>query len=539
MLAGSLMAAVIVSDHSGRSRVIDRVERAGATPDTIGHGRGISRAEAAVAKAVSRRGFLVGSVVGGLSARGALTRPAWAAPLGANDAVRVAVVGLGNPGKGLHHVQMFKALPGVRLVALCDVDENILDKAVKDLASESIRVARYVDVRKLLESQDVDAISIATPNHWHSLMTVWACQAGKDVYVEKPISHNVWEGRKAVEAAARFGRIVQAGTQSRSDEALLELVDFLRKGEMGKILRARGFCYKRRESIGRVAGPQPIPARVHYDLWCGPAPLEPLRRERLHYDWHWFWATGNGDIGNQGVHEMDMCRWMLGEEKLPPRVFSVGGRFGYVDDGQTPNTQIAVLDYPAAPILFEVRGLPQKAGVSYMDQYRGVRVGIVIEGENGYFAGGGGGGWTYDRNGKRVRQFAGSGGEKHAENFIRAVRSRKPEELKAPLLGGHTSSALCHLANISHRLGTQADEPELKAQAGSRTDVADALDRFEAHLGANGVDLRQARPVLGPVLDFLPGEERFASRSEYDLGARANRLLRDDYRPPFVVPEKL
>jgi predicted dehydrogenase len=487
---------------------------------------------------VSRRRFLVNSVVGGVAARGALTRSASAAPLGANDAVRVAVVGLGNPGKGLHHIQMFKAVPGVRVVALCDADETILDKAVKDLASENIQVARYVDVRKLLESKEVDAVSIATPNHWHSLMAIWACQAGKDVYVEKPISHNVWEGRKVVEAAARFGRIVQAGTQSRSDEALLELADTLRRGELGKILRARGLCYKRRESIGKVGGPQPIPAGVHYDLWCGPAPLEPLLRQRLHYDWHWVWATGNGDIGNQGVHEMDMCRWMLGEEQLPPRVFSIGGRFGYVDDAETPNTQIAVLDYPKAPILFEVRGLPQKSGVNYLDHYRGVRIGIVIECEGGYFAGGGGGGWIHDHDGKRVKQLASSGGDKHVENFIQAVRSRKSQELKAPVLGGHTSSALCHLANISHRLGATVAPPELKAQVGSRADVVEALDRFEAHLAANGVDLAQVEPTLGPVLDVLPDEERFASRSEYDLGAWANRLIRDDYRPPFVVPEK-
>jgi predicted dehydrogenase len=488
---------------------------------------------------VSRRRFLVKSVVGGVATRGALTRSASAAPLGANDAVRVAVVGLGNPGKGLHHIQMFKAVPGVRVVALCDVDETILDKAVDNLASENIQVARYVDVRKLLESKEVDAVSIATPNHWHSLMAIWACQAGKDVYVEKPVSHNVWEGRKVVEAAARFGRIVQAGTQSRSDEALLELADTLRRGELGKILRARGLCYKRRESIGTAGGPQPIPAGIHYDLWCGPAPLEPLLRKRLHYDWHWVWATGNGDIGNQGVHEMDMCRWMLGEEQLPPRVFSIGGRFGYVDDAETPNTQIAVLDYPKAPILFEVRGLPQKSGVNYLDHYRGVRIGIVIECEGGYFAGGGGGGWIHDRDGKRVKQLASSGGDKHVENFIQAVRSRKSQELKAPVVGGHTSSALCHLANISHRLGTRLAPPELKAQVASRADVAEALDRFETHLAANGLDLAQVRPTLGPVLDFLPDEERFASRSEYDLGAWANRLIRDDYRPPFVVPEKL
>jgi predicted dehydrogenase len=488
---------------------------------------------------VSRRGFLMKSVVGGASASGLLARSAWAAPMGVNDAVRVAVVGLGDPGKGRHHVQMLKAIPGVRLVALCDADEAILDKAVKDLASQNVQVASYVDVRKLLESKELDAVTIATPNHWHSLMAVWACQAGKDVYVEKPVSHNVWEGRKVVEAAARFGRIVQAGTQSRSDEALLELADHLRSGQLGKILRARGLCYKRRKSIGKVEGPQPIPPGVHYDLWCGPAPLQPLFRKQLHYDWHWAWATGNGDIGNQGVHEMDMCRWMLGEEKLPPRVFSIGGRFGYVDDAETPNTQIALFDYPKAPLIFEVRGLPQKADANFMDHYRGVRIGIAIECENGYFAGGGGGGWTYDRDGKKVKQFAGSGGDKHMENFIQAVRSRKAQELKAPIAGGHISSALCHLANISHRLGTQVAQPELKAQMSSRADVTETLGRFEAHLAANGIDLAQVKPTLGPVLDFLPDEERFATSSEYDLGAWANRLIRDNYRPPFVVPEKL
>ena len=309
---------------------------------------------------VSRRDFLMKTVVGGVSAYGALARPAWAGPIGANDAVRVAVVGVRS--KGNHHIEMFKEVPGVRLVALCDVDETILDQRAAELAADGIQVATDVDVRRLLERKDVDAISIATPNHWHSLMAVWACQAGKDVYVEKPVSHNVWEGRKVVEAAAKYNRIVQAGTQSRSDEALIELAAYLRSGQLGKILRARGFCYKRRESIGKVDGPQPIPAGVDYDLWCGPAPLEPLRRKQLHYDWHWVWDTGNGDIGNQGIHEMDMCRWMLGEETLPRRVFSIGGRFGYVDDAETPNTQIAVFDYPSAPIIFEVARASAEGG---------------------------------------------------------------------------------------------------------------------------------------------------------------------------------
>ncbi|HEX9187082.1 MAG TPA: Gfo/Idh/MocA family oxidoreductase, partial [Vicinamibacteria bacterium] len=401
---------------------------------------------------VSRRSFLTKSAASTLVAGAARACSAWAQPLGANDAVRVAVVGL--HGKGAHHVEMLKAVPGVRIVALCDVDEAVLHKHAAELSAAKFPVAKYVDVRRLLESREIDAITIATPNHWHALMTIWACQAGKDVYVEKPVSHNVWEGRQIVEAAARYGRIVQAGTQSRSDEALLELAREVRAGKLGRIVRARGFCYKRRESIGRVDGPQPIPASVDYDLFCGPAPLEPLRRRQLHYDWHWFWATGNGDIGNQGVHEMDVCRWMLGEEKLPPRVFSIGGRFGYVDDAETPNTQVAVLDYPSAPILFEVRGLPRRAGAGYEDHYRGVRIGYVIEGEDATFVGASGGGWIHDREGKKVRQLSGGGDERHMEDWIRAVRSRRPQDLKAPVAGAHLSSALCHLANISHRLGT-------------------------------------------------------------------------------------
>ena len=484
---------------------------------------------------ISRRGFLAKGVAGAVAAHAALRKGAWAQPMGANDAVRVAVVGL--HGKGAHHLQMLRAIPGVRVVALCDADRAVLEKRAAELAADNLQVATYVDVRKLLESKDVDAITIATPNHWHALMGIWACQAGKDAYVEKPVSHNVWEGRRLVEAVAKYGRVVAAGTQSRSDEALLELAADIRAGKLGKILRARGFCYKRRESIGRVDGPQPIPQSVDYDLFCGPAPLEPLRRRQLHYDWHWFWATGNGDIGNQGVHEMDVCRWMLGEEKLPPRVFSIGGRFGYVDDAETPNTQVAVLDYPSAPLFFEVRGLPRRAGAGYEDHYRGVRIGYVIEGEDATFVGASGGGWIHDREGKKVRQLSGGGDERHMENWIRAVRSRRPQDLKAPVAGAHLSSALCHLANISHRLGTARALADARAELAPRADVAETLGRLASHLGDNGVDLARERVVLGPALEVLPDEERFASRSAYDAGFFANRLARGQYRPPYVVPE--
>ena len=477
--------------------------------------------------------------VGGAAAYWASSKPVFSsgAPLGANDAVRVAVIGVRSQGH--HHIDMYKQVPGVRIVALCDVDESILDREVKALAKENIKVEPYFDIRRLLENKDIDAVSIAAPNNWHSLMTVWACQAGKDVYVEKPISHEIWEGRKAVEAARKYNRIVQAGTQSRSDIALHEVAAYLQGGELGKILRARGFCYKRRASIGKVPGPQPIPSGVHYDLWCGPAQLQPLMRKELHYDWHWVWATGNGDIGNQGIHEMDMARWMLGEKELPPRVFSIGGRFGYDDDGQTANTQIAVLDYAAAPLIFEVRGLPEKAGMENMSHYRGVRVGIVIDCENGSFVGGAGGGWIYDRDNKKVKQFSSTGGDDHVANFIRTVRSRNNSELKADILEGHISSALCHLGNISHRLGTQFSQGEIQEKMKDRADISDALARFADHLSANGIDMTQVKPVLGPSLKLNPAEERFASSTEYDLESFGNQLVTRTYRAPFVVPEQV
>jgi predicted dehydrogenase len=486
---------------------------------------------------MNRRDFLTTSMAGGVTALGAFARPAWSAPQGANDAVRVAVVGV--RGQGNYHLRLFKKVPGVRIVAICDIDQAILDERAGQLATENIQVARYTDVRKLLESKDVDAISIATPNHWHSLMAVWACQAGKDVYVEKPVSHNVWEGRKIAEAAAKYGRIVQAGTQSRSDEALHELAAYLKTGQIGKILRARGLCYKRRDNIGTVAGPQPIPPGVDYDLFCGPSELMPLRRKQLHYDWHWVWPTGNGDIGNQGIHEMDMCRWMLGEEQLPPRVFAFGGRFGYDDDAETPNTLVAVLDYPTAPLIFEVRGLPAQAGANHMDHYKGVRVGITVECEHGYFAGGAGGGIVYDNDAKRIKALPSAGGGAHIPNFIAAVRSRKPSDVKAPVLGGHLSSALCHLPNISYRLGTQVPMADVKAQLASRADVAEAFDRFSAHLTANGVDVAKTAATLGPILELQPADERFVSSSGYDMGAWANRMLRDSYRAPYVMPENV
>src|SRR5437764_6365081 len=291
---------------------------------------------------------------------------------------------------------------GTRLVALCDVDSNVLENEVKRCENKGEKVKGYTDIRKLLEDNDVDVVTIATPNHWHSLAAFWAVQAGKDVYVEKPVSHNVSEGRRVVEASRKYDRIVQAGTQCRTNPGLQEAIAWLREGNLGKIIRARGLCYKRRASIGKVDGAQPIPPHIDYDLWCGPAPMEPLMRKNLHYDWHWVWPTGNGDIGNQGVHEMDLCRWFVGNTTLPDSVMSIGGRFGYDDDATTPNTLITYYDYKPIPFIFEVRGLPSRAlradepkdRIIGMDAFgKLIRVGIWVQCENGYFAAGEGGGF--------------------------------------------------------------------------------------------------------------------------------------------------
>ena len=244
------------------------------------------------------------------------------------------------------------------MAAVCDVDPAVLGHVVETVGKKGQAVRGFQDVRELLACKDIDAVTIATPNHWHSLAAIWACQAGKDVYVEKPVSHNIFEGRQLVRAARKYQRMVQVGTQARSNPDLIEAVAWVRAGNLGKIQYARGTCYKPRMSIGK-GGDGPIPPGLDYDLWLGPAPKKPLTRKNLHYDWHWMYDYGNGDLGNQGVHEMDIARWFLGQAAVSPRVISIGGRLGYDDDGQTPNTQLVYHAYQGPPLVFEVRGLPK------------------------------------------------------------------------------------------------------------------------------------------------------------------------------------
>ncbi|MHC4619987.1 MAG: Gfo/Idh/MocA family oxidoreductase [Planctomycetota bacterium] len=486
---------------------------------------------------ITRRSFLKNSAATGfgLVLSGCTTSSAsFSRVRGANDDIRVAVVGFRS--KGAQHIEVFHGLEGVRVVALCDADEQILGREVKKFEQRNEKVIACTDVRRLLDDKGIDAIVTATPNHWHTLITVWACQAGKDVYVEKPISYDVWEGRKAVEAARKYGRIVQGGTQNRSDVGLREAVEYIQQGSLGRILWAHGLWFKMRPSIGMVTGPQKVPPHIDYNLWTGPAPLKPLMREQLHYDWHWFWDTGNGDMANLGVHQIDDCVWAVGQSGLPRRVVSIGGRFGYVDDAETPNTQMAIFDYEPAPIIIEVRGLPMAKGVRAMDSYRGIRSGNIIQCEHGYFAGGRGGGWAYDNDGKKIKQFKGDGGGGHQANFIQAMRSRKVSDLHVDILEGHFSAALCHIANISHRLGQKSPPEQVKEAIQDNREALETFERFEKHLAANEVDLKETPFVLGPWLKIDSGTEKFVG----DFPSRwANELLKRNYREPFVVPDKV
>ena len=478
-------------------------------------------------KKMNRRSFLAAATTGAVT----LSLPArsWSQVLGSADDIRVAVVGFG--GRGQSHISGMSNQKGVRLAGLCDVDTTILGKEQQKWKDKGVEVEAHTDVRKLLASKNVDVICIATPNHWHALGAIWAVQAGKDVYLEKPVSHNVWEGRKIVEAARKYKKIVQTGTQSRSSEGIAECFAWLRDGNLGRMKLARGLCYKPRPSIGKVDGPQPIPPAVDYDLWCGPAPVKPLMRKKLHYDWHWVWDTGNGDLGNQGIHQMDIARWALGVNELSPRVFSVGGRLGYVDDGQTPNTQIVLHDYPT-PLIFEVRGLPSAPGEKKMDNIYGSSVGVILYYEDGYVVVPNYNSATaFDKEGNKIKEFRGAAD--HFENFVKAVRSRKHTDLNADILEGHLSSALCHTGNISYLLGKEAGPDEIKDTIKNDKDAAEAFGRMEEHLGRNNVDLKEAKATLGVFLKMDGKKERFIGND------KANQLLTREYRKTFVVPERV
>ena len=446
------------------------------------------------------------------------------------DRTRIAVIGL--HGRGLAHLDGYTYDDRVEIVALCDVDESQFAKAQQKLQERSRPVAKtYQDIRKLLDDKDVQAVSIATPNHWHTLAGVWAMQAGKDAYVEKPVSHNVSEGRRLEQARVKYDRICQAGTQSRSNKATQEAIKYIQDGNIGKVLLARGLCYKRRKTIGHFED-SPTPPGVAYDIWLGPAPARPFNKNRFLYEWHWNWDYGNGDVGNQGVHQMDIARWALGKQ-LPTSAIGLGGRFGYQDDGQTPNTMLSVADYGDCKLLFEVRGLETKSFNDHGQGDKGVAVGDIIYGTNGFVAIGSdyGTAIAYDKDGKLVKKFKGGGS--HFNNFITSVRNHKQSELNCPIIEGHYSAALCHLGNISYRMGKEGPIEPTPALVAEQTDLAEAYKRYEQHLQDNMLKIDAMTEAVGPKLAFNPEAENFGDN------ARANEFLTRDYRAPFVVPATL
>lgn len=415
--------------------------------------------------------------------------------LGANDRINAAVLGIN--GRGKNHISGLMNQKNVTVTHLCDPDINIArerQQSFKETYNKDVALEQ--DLRKIMDNNDIDVVSIASPNHWHALSVIWACQAGKDVYVEKPGSHNVWEGRKMVEAANKYNRVVQHGVQLRSSPAIQEAVQLMRDGYIGHVYMARGLVFRWRDSIGDK-GFSPVPDGLDYDLWTGPAPMRPFTRNLVHYNWHWHWDYGNGDVGNQGIHETDMCMWGL-DVGLPTQITSMGGKFLWDDAKEVPEVLTSVYHYPEENkiIQFEVRPwcTNEEQGVTVGNIFYGEKGILVVDGYSKYKTYLGRDrepGQSGDDGAKEASGMdRGSGGtDGHFANFIDAVRKRDRTLLNAPIETGHLSSGLAHLGNIAYRLNR--------------------------------------------VLNFDPSAEKFVNDAE------ADKMLTRNYRPPYVVPEKV
>ncbi|WP_439620702.1 Gfo/Idh/MocA family protein [Gemmata sp.] len=487
---------------------------------------------------LSRRDFLDDAVCAAAAALASGgTRPARAdeaaapkARVGPGDKIRVAVIGVN--GQGGAHLAEYLKNPDVDLVAVCDCDPAAYKKHL-DKFKGLKTPPRYVqDVRKLLEDKAIDAVSIATPNHWHAVMAVWAMQAGKDVYVEKPCSHNVREGRVITQWARKLGRICQMGVQSRSMSGMRKTLDFVHSGKLGKVTVARAICYRSRPSIGTAGADAPIPEGLDFDLWCGPAPKVVPRRKRLHYDWHWVWETGNGDLGNQNPHELDKARWGLGKQDLPRRVVSLGGRLGYVDDGTVANSQLTFFEWDDALLISDVRGLPIKTPVTFglkSGPFKGAA--NVWYGTEGYAVSPGyTSGIAFDYDGKELGRWSGGDYQAHFANFLKAVRSRNHKDLHLDIEDGHLSSALAHLGNASLRTGKVVPAGTHPAKLADDKRVAETLTSFGEHLKESGVDFKTTPLLLGAGLAIDP-------KTELSDSAEANKLFTREYRKGFELPE--
>ncbi|MEE9462964.1 MAG: Gfo/Idh/MocA family oxidoreductase [Bacteroidales bacterium] len=430
-------------------------------------------------KNIPRRQFVKNTALVGAALSLPTVIPAQA--FGANDRVNVAVLGVN--GRGKNHIDGFMNLDNVQVTTLVDPDMNICKERAKEYGEKyNTEMKPVQDQREVFDNKEIDVVSIASTNHWHALSTIWACQAGKDVYVEKPGSHNLWEGRKMVEAAAKYDRIVQHGVQLRSSKAIREAVQLLRDGYIGDVYMARGLVFRWRADIGDK-GFESVPDGIDYDMWTGPAPMRPFTRNLVHYNWHWHWDYGNGDVGNQGIHETDLCMWGL-DVGLPTKITSMGGKFLWDDCKEVPEVQTSIYHYPAEKkmIQFEVRhwctNLEDGAGVGNI--FYGEKGYMVVKGYDTYE--------TYLGQDRTPGQKGKDGGD-HYKNFIDAVRAHDKTMLHAPVETAHLSSGLAHLGNISYRLGRQ--------------------------------------------LTFNPKAEKFINDTD------ADKMLTRNYRAPYVVPDKV
>ena len=465
-----------------------------------------------------------------------------------NEKIAAAVIGV--RGRGSGHVKEFLARDDVEIAYICDADEKVGQSKVEDIAKKQGRKPKFAkDMREMFDDASVDVVSTATPNHWHALTAIWAMQAGKDVYVEKPACQTISEGRRMIETARHHEKICQVGTQCRSSEAVRAAVEFIADGGIGEVNFARGLCYKRRKSIG-AKGDYPIPEEVDFNLWSGPATYtDPqLTRERFHYDWHWQRHYGNGDLGNQGPHQTDIARWGLGLMTHPKSIISYGGRLGYqaerkdeayVDAGDTANTEVSIYDYGTKCIVFETRGLSCDDSADeelnkLFQSTEGNKVGVVFYGSNGYVVQKSYGHCiAYDKDFNLVKEFTGEGD--HFGNFIDVCRSRKLKQLHADVLEGHLSAGVSHLGNISYYLGednkVSVDEAASVLEGiKSLDDNLATLQRTVKHLVQNGVDLDKYPIAMGPLLKFNPKKEVFTNNDA------ACEMLTREYRKPFVVP---
>lgn len=469
-----------------------------------------------------RREFLKGVTFGAGAAM--LAPRVWGAdevkaPAEPRDIVRVAFAGV--RGRGADHVKDFVKMKDVKIAALIDPDENVIEKAMKAATDGGGEKPRYEkDIRRVLEDKNIDAVVIATPNHWHTLAAIWSLQAGKHVYVEKPVSQNVWESARMVEASRKYNRVAMTGTQRRSMTGLAQALEYMRSGKLGKPKLGRGIVYRARKGIGKKAD-APIPAGVDYNLWLGPAAEAPFNPNRFHYEWHWNWNFGNGELGNNGIHMLDVVRWGLGKDSLPKRIMSIGGRYAFDDDGQTPNTHVIWYDYGDCQMICELRNLDTP-------QYHETKPDVVFHCENGILGFNGSTPTAYDLNWKPIETFKGGGS--HGRKFIDACKKGALDDAGCQIKEGHLSTAICHLGNISHRVGETRSFDGVEKTIKDVEALSETYGRMIEHLKKNNISLANEKVCVGKMLSF--DGEKFDD-------ATATGLLRRDYRKGFEVPEKV